>query len=64
MSSVDYHKLLYTLEKIRAACKDKYDVFHTNEGEEEHELCLQLYEDGLIDLYLKEESGHHLWKMV
>ena len=53
--------LFYVLEKVKAACPDKFGRFHTWEGCPDHEECVQLEKDGLIQLALKDEPSHFLW---
>lgn len=65
-STVNYHYLLYVLEKVKLASSREHGVFHTWSDSEEHEACVQLEKDGLIRRYHEEKVDgfpeHFAWR--
>lgn len=60
---MDYLRLLYVLERVKAACPDKSGSFRTFEGEQVHEDCKQLETDGLVrEVYRDERLS--LWELA
>lgn len=58
---MDYHQLLYVLEKVKAACASEHGVFHTWSETEEDAACQQLAKDGLIQLAISDDE-HRAWR--
>jgi hypothetical protein len=59
---MDYMKLMYVLEKVKAACRDRHGCYHSSDAGDEFNVLCQLADDGLIRSYYQEQ-GHVMWKL-
>lgn len=51
---MDYHRLLYVLEKVKAACSDEYGVYYGHKSDDDYPYLLRLVADGVIRVYLED----------